>query len=291
MRSIRVHLPDGTTHVGSVVDLRDADCDIDADDLSRSVRFGLPVERGYPRVISPPPSPVSPFVAHLAREISFDRRGALATLARSRGHVVPEERTLERVESELADVTPPEPADLADARRRAAAAGAETERLQERAAMIRGRVEAVREAGGDIDAAEAELAETMTRLSEVATERVAARQRLEMLEARARAARDGREERMRLEDRAANLERAIRRSLAAAVYDDFADAVAALPDSFDADAGDAPGEYEGPPLAAALAVTRVAPLCAPVVADADVLDPFCGLRSFVRYLDAPVVLC
>lgn len=289
MKPIRVHRPDGTTYVGRVVDLRDAD-GVDADALRRSVLGGLPAEPGAPRVVCPAPSPMLPPVGRLSPSASFDRRGALVTLARVRGHAVPEERTLERVEAELADVTPPEPAALAEARRRAAAAGAETDRLRERAATIRGRVEAAREADGDVEAAEDELAETMTRLSEAATERAAARQRLDMLEARTRTARDRREERMRLEDRAANLRRSIRRSLAAAVYDEFADAVSALPAGFDAAAGGDPGAYDGPPVAAALAVARASSLRAPVVADAAVLAPFGGLVPFVRYLDAPVVV-
>lgn len=288
MRSIRVHLPGGTTHVGRVVDLRDEA--VDADALRRSILGGLPAEPDAPRTVCPAPSPPWPFVGRIAPGASFDRRGALATLARVRGHAAPEERSLSAVEAELAATTSPDPENLADARRRAAEAGAETDRLRERAATVRGRVEAVREAGGDVEAAEAELAETMTRLSEVATERVAARQRLDMLEARARTARDGREERMRLEDRAANLRRTVRRSLAAAVYGEFADAVAALPESFDAAAGEAPGEYEGSPVAAALAVARAASLRAPVVADAGVAAQFCGLGPFVRYLDAPVVV-
>jgi hypothetical protein len=287
---VRVHLPDGRTHVGPVVDLRDEADAPDADALRRATLFGSPVPSDAPRVVAPRPSPVAPFVAHLARGASFDRRGALATLARVRGHVAPEERTLERVEREVAAATPPDPANLADARRRAAEAGAETDRLRERAATIRGRVEALRETDGDADSAEAKLAETMARLSEAATERVAARQRLDMLVDRTRSARDRREAQMRLEDRAANLRRAVRRSLAAAVYNDFADAVAALPEPFAAAAGDAPGGYEGPPVAAALAVTRAATFRTPVVADAALLDSFGGLAPFARYLDAPVVV-
>jgi hypothetical protein len=43
-------------------------------------------------------------------------------------------------------------------------------------------------------------------------------------------------------------------------------------------------------VAAALAVTRVATLRTPVVADAALLDSFGGLASLARYLDAPVIV-
>lgn len=290
-RPIRVRLPDGTLRVGPVVDLRGVEGAPDAAALRRAVRGGLPAEPAAPSVVRPAPTPVHPFVAHLSAGTPFDRRGALAALARVRGHDADGALTeLGRVREALAETAPAESSDLAAARRRAAEAGAETDRLRERVATIRGRVEATREAGGDADGVEAELAAAMARLSEVSTERVAARQRLDALETEARRARDGREERMRLEDRAANLERGVRRSLAAAVYDEFAAAVAALPPAFDADAGPAPDGFEGDPLSAALAVVRAAPLRAPVVVDAAVVDRFGGLADAVRYLSAPVVV-
>ncbi|SFR33790.1 hypothetical protein SAMN04488124_0358 [Halogeometricum limi] len=223
--------------------------------------------------------------------MSFDRYGALATLARTRGHTASEERTLAHVRDELAETAAPAPEDLTTARRRAAEAGAETERLRERAATIRGRLEATRDAGADAEAVERELEETMRRLSEVATERVAARQRLDVQETQARAARDSRERRMRLEDRIANLRRTIRRSLAETVYEEFGGAVTALPDAFDADAGDEPGGYDGEPVAAALAFARVAPLRAPVVVEATVAERFENAATLARYLRGPLVVC
>jgi hypothetical protein len=47
------------------------------------------------------------------------------------------------------------------------------------------------------------------------------------------------------------------------MHDDFAAAVAAVPG--DAHVGDEPGEYEGDPTTAALAVARVADVRAPIV--------------------------
>ncbi|MDS0295829.1 hypothetical protein [Halogeometricum luteum] len=280
-RPIRVRLPDGGLHVGPVVDLRGVETAPGAATLRRAVAGGLPAEPAAPSVVRPAPTPVHPFVARLSVGVSFDRRGALAALARLRGHDAGGALTeLRRVREAIAETAPAESTDLAAARRRAAEAGAETDRLRERAATVRGRVEAAREVGGDaVEVAESDLSETMRRLSEAATERVAARQRLDALEAEARRARDSREARMRLEDRAANLERDARRTLAAAVRDAFAAAVAALPPAFDADS-----------LSAALAVARAAPLRAPVVVDSAVVDRFGGLARAVRYLSAPVVV-
>ncbi|MDS0297468.1 hypothetical protein NDI76_01765 [Halogeometricum sp. S1BR25-6] len=290
-RPIRVRLPDGSLHVGPVVDLRRVEAAPDAATLRRAVAGGLPAEPAAPSVVRPPPTPVHPFVSHLAAGIGLDRRGALAALARLRGHDADGALAeLDRVRKAIADAAPAETADLAAARRRAAEAGVETDRLRERAATIRGRVEATRDTGGDVAAAETDLAETMRRLSEVATERVAARQRLAALEAEVRRSRDTREARMRLEDRAANLERDARRALAAAAYDAFAAAVTALPPTFDADAGTGPGEFDGDPLSAALAVARAASLRAPVVVDPTVVDRFGGLAPSVRYLSGPVVV-
>lgn len=289
----RVRLPSGETFSRRAIDLRETGTTVSAAAVRRAVRFGRPVPPDAPEVVCPSPGPVHEYVAHLEPEMAFDRRGALSTLARSRGHATPADAELAAVREELVSLRPPPPADVASARRRAAEAGAETERLRERVATLRGRLSAHRERDGESDAVaevEATLSETMTRLSEAATDRIAARQRLEHLESEAREARDERERRLELEDEAGNLERAVRRSLADRVYDEFASAVAALPDAFDAAAGDEPGEYGGPPAAAALAVTRLADVRAPVVVSPRVVAAFDGPDRASDFLRAPVVV-
>jgi hypothetical protein len=279
----------GDRYRGPAVDLRETTAD--ADELLCAVRAGLPEPPDAPRVVAPPPGPVYEHVAHLSSEARFDRRGALAAVARARGHEPPQAADLAARRADLARLTPPAHADVRTARRRVAEAGAETDRLRERVATLRGRLNALRERGDDdADAVQADLTEATTRLSEVATERVAARQRLDRLEAEAREARDARAERLRLEDRVANLERAARRSLSAAVYDAFAAAVASLPPPFDAEAGASPGEFEGSALAAVVATARVAPLRAPVVVDGDVAAAFGGPAATRAFLDAPVLV-
>jgi hypothetical protein len=134
--------------------------------------------------------------------------------------------------------------------------------------------------------AEAEVAyrDAIRELTEAETERIAAQQRLEGLRERIRTARDARRRRLELQDRVANLERAARESLAGLVYEEFAAAVASMPG--DGDPGDAPGEFEGDPATARLAVARVADLDAPIV---DALGRFPDVRTAARRLDAAVI--
>jgi hypothetical protein len=233
----------------------------------------------------PEPGPLHDRVGVVREGAGPPLRGALAAAARSLGEGAPERARLERVRARLADEEPPD-LGLAAARRRAAAAGEEEVRLRERVATLRGRVDALEDAGATEARREAEtaLAETTRRLTEAETERIAAEQRLDGLERRARELRDRREERLALEDRAANLARAARAHLAETVYDRFRAAVAALPG--DGDAGAAPGDYEGDPTLAALAVVRVAAPEAPVVVATDRLG---GAARTADRLDAPVV--
>jgi hypothetical protein len=135
-----------------------------------------------------------------------------------------------------------------------------------------------------VAAAEAAYRDAVRELSEVETERIAGEQRLARLREVARETRDERDRRLRLEDRVANLERRVRLSLAQSVYGEFAAAVDRLPGA--GAAGDAPGEYEGPPATAALAVVRVADTAAPVVLAG---RRFPDARTASERLRAPVV--
>jgi hypothetical protein len=233
----------------------------------------------------PDPGPVHERVGVVREDASLPLRGALAAAARSLGERAPEREQLRHVRARLADADTSD-LDLAAARRRVAAAGETEARLRERVATLRGRVDALGDAGATEARREAEtaLAETTRHLTEAETERIAAEQRLEEVERRAREARDRRERRLALEDRAANLARAARTQLAAAVYDRFRAAVATLPG--DGDAGASPGDYEGDSTLAALAVVRVAALDAPVVVVTDRLGD--GPRTADR-LDAPAI--
>jgi hypothetical protein len=233
----------------------------------------------------PDPGPVHDRVGVVCEGAGPWLRGALAATARALGERAPQDDDVEALRARLADRDRPG-LGLAAARKRLAAAGAEEERLRERVATLRGRVDALAEAGAEAarEDAQSSLADATRALTEAETERIAAEQRLDALETRAREARDRRDERMALEDRLANLERRAREHLAGAVYDRFRAAVARLPG--EGSAGDGPGGYEGDPTLAALAVVRVAPVEAPAVVATDRLG---DARETADRLDAPVV--
>ncbi|MFD1598661.1 ELKS/Rab6-interacting/CAST family protein [Halobellus rarus] len=297
-RRFAIRLPDGTTESGPIADLRDADASVvpAASQLQRAIRCGGPNPPDGPAVHAPPPGRVHAHVARLASDTTVRTRPALAAVAADRGVETPHDDDLADAIRSFRALSPAPvcDADLRTARRRAAEAGAETERLRERVATVRGRVTALRDGGSADDealtAAEASLSEATRRLSEVATERVAAAQRLALLEERARSARDRRETRLRLEDRIGNLERAVRAARIDAVADDFRDArhaLAALSRDADSDV-DFSGIASG--LLDALTVVRIAPIRAPVVAAPEVTAAFGGPRPAFEALDSPLVI-
>ncbi|MFB6093150.1 MAG: hypothetical protein ABEK02_09090 [Haloquadratum sp.] len=291
---VSVRLPgSGTTVAGPVVDLRGRDAAPSIRAIRGAILAGEPSPADVPTVSAPTPGPAYAHVSALRPDGSIERRAALAAAARSRGIETAHDAALVAASRELRAVTPPpvDAAALRDARRRAADAGAETERLRERVATVRGRVTALREAVADgsgaspdaaLAAAESALADATRRLSEVSTERVAAAQRLRLLEARAREARDRRDERLRLEDRIGNLERAVRDRLVAAVEPDVREARRTVDRRL--------GATASADLRDALAVGRVASIRAPVVVAGGVADALGGPDATADFLDAPVVI-
>jgi len=266
---------DGTVREGWAVEVRS----VDAAALCRAIRG----EASPVHVECPEPGRVHDHVAPLPPS-AFDRRAALAAVARARGHEAEQAGELAAARDELAAVSPPA-VDLREARRRVATVGAEEERLRERVAELRGRIQARHETGADTTAVEAQLDAATSDLAEAETERIAAEQALDRAERAAREARDRREKRLELEDRVANLERRVREELAARVWEAFRAAVEAVPGS--ATVGESPGAYEGDAVTAALGVARLAPLDAPVVVDG--LDRFSGADAAAATLDAPVI--
>lgn len=266
---------DGDVHEGRAIDLRG----VDTAALVRAIRGAeAPI-----RVECPTPGAVHEHVARLPPS-AFDRRAALADAARARGHEAETAAELETARRELAAASPPT-VDVREARRRVAAAGAEEERLRERVAELRGRMQARRETGAGTTAVEAQLEAATSDLAEAETERIAAEQALDRAERAAREARDRREKRLELEDRVANLERRVREELAAAVWGAFRSAVEVVPGS--ATVGESPGEYDGDATTAALGVARLAPLDAPVVVES--FDRVAGAAAAATTLDAPVI--
>ncbi|WP_435196572.1 hypothetical protein [Natronomonas sp. EA1] len=211
----------------------------------------------------------------------LDRRVAIATVARARGHTSPHDDALRECREALA-TTEAAGTNLRAARRAVAEAGTDVARLRERAATLRGRVQARREAGLDADEPRTALREVARELSEAETDRTAAEQTLARERERARDGYDARARRLELEDRIGNLEREARASLEREFRPRVDAAVARAPgpaaaDSL-ADATDA---------TARLALARLAPLDAPVVLATDHFDSPTAARD---WLGSPVIL-
>ena len=268
---------DGRAYEGRTIDLTGAG--VSAAAVVESVGAADPPIH----VDCPAPGDAHKHVRRLPPE-TFDRRAALATAARALGHTSPAQSALDDARSQLAELSAP-PVNVGAARRRVAETGEKEERLRERVAELRGRLQARREVDADTAAVEAQLNEATTQLAEAETERIAAEQALERAETVARDARDRRERRLELEDRVANREREVRRDLAAAVWDRFRAALRSVPGT--ATAGSTPGTYEGDRVTAALAVARLAPLDAPVVVDG--LDRIDGADAAASVLKTPVI--
>lgn len=208
-----------------------------------------------------------------------DVRRALATVARSRGEYVVEDRLRAARRRRIASMNLPD-ADVAAARRRVAEAAADEQRLRERVAELRGRRRERADGGGDVGPLADALADAVADLSEVETERIAAEEALAAATERARRARQVRERRFALEDEAANLARTARQRLAARVRPAVTDAVAAAPGTTATTLEDAD------PTTRRLALARVASLRAPVVLDC---GRFPDAEAAAAWLDAPVL--
>jgi len=232
----------------------------------------------------PSPGTLHGYVSPVQEGMGLRVRTALAAAARSRGLESPHDEELAATRERLAELTV-EAATSATQRRQAAEAATDTDRLRERVAAARGRLQAAREAGGDVAAASEALEAAVRELSEAETRAAAATERLESAREREREARDRLERRRRLQDRAANLEREARAALVAQVREEYARAVRDLDGTQEGD------PFEAPPAVAALGVVRVATVEAPVVLDAGgaVGRAFADADAAAAWLDAPVI--
>lgn len=287
----------GERRAGRALDLRDLA--LDPATVATAVRDGDGHEtwadggRADGRKVAvdcPPPGPAHEYVGRIGPGTGLRVRTALAAAARSRGGEAPQDDELARVREALSDLTVPAPPDLRAPRKRLAGTDAAVDRIRERVAALRGRVQAGREAGRDVSDLEAELAEATRELSERETERAAAREALERAERLARESRDARERRRKLEDRRANLERDARAHLVDRIRPEYEAALAAVPGPNDR-ADDPSAEVRSDPFdadgaRAALAVARAGALDAPVVL---ACDRFETPAAAAEWLDAPVL--
>jgi hypothetical protein len=290
--AVALRLPGGERFEGPTIDLRGVDAGVPDGSIADAIRAGCPTRPDRPAVHAPAPTAVHPHVARLDPDADPDREAALAAVGAARGIRTEHDADLAAVRESFRSLSPP-PVDesaLRAARRRAAEAGSETERLRERVATLRGRVTALREDGDDdaVADAEASLSAAARDLSEAATERVAARQRLSALEDRAQEARDVRERRLRLADRVGNLERAVRSARVDAVTPEFRDARRRIGRLLDGSFGEGDRTRSG--LRDALAVAAIAPLRAPVVVAGAVVSALGGRTVVEAQLGGPLVL-
>ncbi|MFD1513303.1 hypothetical protein [Halomarina rubra] len=228
----------------------------------------------------PAPGALADRVGVVAPDGTVRVRTALAVAARSRGLAAPQDDEVRRLRARLDDLDA-ERVDTAPLRERVAETGADVDRLRERVARLQGRVRALREGDGDPSDAETELSRALADLTERETTGVAARQALDHARDRRRDHRDAREERRRLDDRLANLERAARRHLVERVAPEFRAAVTSL------DGTDAHDDaFDAPPVTTALALYRVGDPDAPVVLDC---ERFADARAAADWLGTPVL--
>lgn len=278
---------DDWTATGEAVDCRDLAVGPAA--LATAIRAGPTAASASDpavRVSCPAPDAVFERVGVVRASASLSVRGALAAAARSRGVEVAAAGALAAARAELADVEVPE-VDASAARERVAEARAAAESVQADVAAARGAVSAREALDEDVEAARAALRDAVAAASERETDLAAAEQALARERERAREARVVRRRRLSLADRVGRLERDVRAELADAVWDDFVDAVAAVPGG-DADrVGPEPGSYAGDDATAALAVVRVASTSTPTVLAA---GRFAAAERAREVLDAPVVL-
>jgi len=268
---------DGRQFEGDAIDIPGGDPRRIARAVADESVAGVTVEAPDPGAVVREVSPVTPGV-------SLSVGTALAAAARSRGHEAPQNEALARVRDELASLDA-ESVDAAPARRRVAEVDDRERELYERVAELRGRLAAhrEREEGPPADL-EKRLRASITELTEVRTERLAAEEAVERAERRARRARDQRERRLGLVDRRDNLRRAAREHLIEQVGEAFVDAVHAVPGP-DPDPGVGPRAVPDD-VSAALATVRLATVSAPVVV---ACDRFRSAEAAATTLSAPAI--
>jgi len=268
---------DGRQFEGDAIDIPGGDPRRIARAVADESVAGVTVEAPDPGAVVREVSPVTPGV-------SLSVGTALAAAARSRGHEAPQNEALARVRDELASLDA-ESVDAAPARRRVAEVDDRERELHERVAELRGRLAAhrEREEGPPADL-EKRLRASITELTEVRTERLAAEEAVERAERRARRARDQRERRLGLVDRRDNLRRAAREHLIGQVGEAFVDAVHAVPGP-DPDPGVGPRAVPDD-VSAALATVRLATVSAPVVV---ACDRFRSAEAAATTLSAPAI--
>lgn len=192
-------------------------------------------------------------VALIAPGLSLRRREALIAVARSLGLETSVDAAINELRAELESLPEPVPS-RADARLRVAETASELESKRERVATLRGRVRET-----DVEELKYEYRDSIRALSEAETEHIAAQEALKKSRDRARAARDSRDRRLRLEDKLGNVERTARTELVAAVEPAVEKAILEI------SADEVETVDDATPISTALAIARVGRIETPIV--------------------------
>ena len=270
---------DGTNYEGRVVDLRARA--IDERVLAAAAHSSVDATTSRSLMIScQPPTAVYGYAGHVHEGMGLRCRTALAAAARSRGMTTEYDGDISRLREKLDEFGIPEPTmpSVPDP-----VPAATVSELEATVAARRGRIEAHETLTGESPRELRERRESaVAGVTERATERRAAEQTRERRRIAARQYRQRLDDRRAVADRLANTERRARAALVEQARDRFAAALDALP-------GPTPSDpFDGDPVAAALAVLRVARTDTPVVLTA---DRFASPAAAADYLDAPVIRC
>ena len=205
--------------------------------------------------------------------MDLTRRAALVATARSLNASTEVDVAIRELHAQLRSRSEPIPLRV-DARRRVAETVTDLEAKRERVATMRGRLQAT-----DDEIAAVAYRDAIRQLSEAETEHTAAVEALTTARQQARAARDIREQRFRIEDRLENLKRRARKELVSAVLPTVNTELSKLPDctytSFD----------EADSVSAALTLVRVGALKIPVTT---ACRRFSDRQSAEEWLETPV---
>lgn len=264
---------DGTVWCGRAIDL--SVNEFDGGQLISAM--GCDGDVGGLRVVCATPGVLHGHVGRVASGMALRTQTALAVAARSRGLTAPQDEEYRRLQKQIEERSIAV-IDTAGAHKRLAEVTDEIERQRERVARLQGRVNALRER---TDHSEGEttraLERAIRRLSEFETERAAAEQALERARRRQRRLYDRHDERLTLEDRAANLARAARKHLCDRIEFEFERALAAVPE---------PTATPDDAVTAALAIAKVGRLTAPIVLECNRFDT---ATAAANWLDSPVI--
>jgi len=233
--------------------------------VEASRKAGVQAAKAEIRVEAPPPPPVYEHVGYVHNEMGLQIRTALAKAARTVGGETAYDDSLTTVNKKLTALDP-EPPDQEYHRRRQETKTAEARRLKEQAAMLRGQLAARREYGLETESTKAELRDVLAALSEAETTAQAARQGVDQTQQAMREYRDRQEQRFRLEDKRANLERKARASLVEQYTPEFRKHVQTVSTLVEQEPATPEAALEAiDPVIAALALIRLASFETPVV--------------------------